>query len=109
SPFKLSVEKAALSMRNIKRMEEKTDIECPKCGSFMVVKWGKSGSFLGCSRYPECNATTPYKRVDGKITPEETKKISDVKCTSCGANMMLKRGRFGEFLGCSRYPECSTT
>lgn len=109
SPFKISVEKAAESMRNIKRMEEKTDIACAKCGSHMVVKWGKNGSFLGCSAYPDCSSTAPFKRVDGKIVPEETKQISDVKCTSCGANMVLKRGRFGEFLGCSRYPDCSTT
>lgn len=109
SPFKVSVEKANESMRNIKRMEEKTDILCTKCQAPMVVKWGKSGSFLGCSRYPDCSSTTPFKRVEGKIVPEEAKKIADVKCTSCGASMVLKRGRYGEFLGCSRYPDCSTT
>lgn len=109
TPFKVSVEKANESMRNIKRMEEKTDILCTKCGAPMVIKWGKSGSFLGCSRYPDCSSTTPFKRVDGKIVVEEVKKISDVKCNSCGASMVLKRGRYGEFLGCSRYPDCSTT
>lgn len=108
-PFKGSVEKASESMRNIKRMEEKTDIKCEKCGSFMVVKWGKNGSFLGCSAYPECSSTVPFKRVDGKIVPEEKKTVSDVKCSSCGAPMVLKRGKFGEFLGCSRYPDCSNT
>lgn len=108
-PFKASVEKATEGMRNIKRMEEKTDILCQKCGSHLVIKWGKSGSFLGCSAYPDCSFTLPYKRVDGQIVPEEAKKVSNVKCTSCGASMVVKRGRFGEFLGCSRYPDCSTT
>lgn len=108
-PFKAALEQASLNMRNIKRMEEKTDIKCEKCGSPMVVKWGKSGSFLGCSKYPECAYTVPYKRIDGKIVPEEQKQIGDIKCSSCGANMVLKRGRFGEFLGCSRYPDCSNT
>lgn len=108
-PFKVSLEKANEGMRNIKRMEEKTDIPCQKCGSHLVIKWGKSGSFLGCSAYPECSFTLPYKRVDGQIVPEEGKKVSNVECTSCGAPMVVKRGRFGEFLGCSRYPDCSTT
>ncbi len=108
-PFKESVEKANESMRNIKRMEEKTDILCPKCSSPMVVKWGKSGSFLGCSSYPECSSTMPFKRVDGKIVPEEQKRVSDIKCTSCGSPMVVKRGKYGEFLGCSRYPDCSST
>jgi DNA topoisomerase I len=108
-PFRADLEKAQTSMRNIKRMEEKTDLPCERCQSPMVVKWGKTGSFLGCSAYPDCTFTTPFKRVDGKIVPEEVKKIADVKCSSCGASMVLKRGRFGEFLGCSRYPDCSQT
>lgn len=109
STFKDAVLKASEKMRNIKRMEEKTDIACEKCGSHMVVKWGKSGSFLGCSAYPDCSSTMPFKRVDGQIVPEEKKNVGDVKCPSCGAEMQHKRGRFGEFLGCSRYPDCSTT
>ena len=108
-PFKHSVEKASEQMRNIKRMEEKTDVLCEKCGSHMVVKWGKNGSFLGCSAYPECSCTIPFKRIDGKVVPEPRKEMGDIKCPSCGSGMVLKRGRFGEFLGCSRYPDCSTT
>lgn len=108
-PFKDSVALALEKMRNIKRMEEKTNINCLKCGAPLVVKWGKTGSFLGCSAYPDCSFTSPFKRVDGEIVLEEAKKIPEIKCTSCGADMVLKRGRFGEFLGCSRYPDCSTT
>lgn len=109
TPFKEDVAKAQTSMRNIKRMEEKTEIACERCASPMVVKWGKTGSFLGCSAYPDCSYTTPFKRVEGKIVPEANTKVVDVKCSSCGASMVLKRGRFGEFLGCSRYPDCSQT
>jgi DNA topoisomerase-1 len=108
-PFKQSVEQASEQMRNIKRMEEKTDVLCEKCSAFMVVKWGKNGSFLGCSAYPECSSTVPFKRVEGKIVPEPRKEVGDIKCPSCGASMVHKRGRFGEFLGCSRYPDCSAT
>ena len=108
-PFQKEVLDAQSSMRNIKRMEEKTDIPCARCSSPMVVKWGKTGSFLGCSAYPDCSYTTPFKRVDGKIVVDESTKVVDTKCSSCGANMVLKRGKFGEFLGCSRYPDCSQT
>lgn len=108
-PFKDSVDKASKTMRDIKRMEEKTDLKCPKCSSPLIVKWGKNGSFLGCSSYPDCSFTQPFNRVDGKIVPLENKTQLDVKCPSCNAPMLLKQGKFGEFLGCSRYPDCSTT
>src|SRR6266550_1615802 len=34
---------------------------------------------------------------------------TDEKCDKCGAPMVIKFGRFGEFLACSNYPECKTT
>lgn len=36
-------------------------------------------------------------------------KVSDVICEKCGANMVHKTGRFGEFLACPNYPECKNT
>lgn len=33
-------------------------------------------------------------------------KVSDVACEKCGRMMVIKRGRFGEFLACPGYPEC---
>lgn len=39
------------------------------------------------------------------IAPEET----DQLCPNCGRKMVVREGRFGEFLGCSGYPECKTT
>ena len=93
-------------MRDIKRMEEPTDLPCEKCGTHYVIKW--NGTFLGCSAYPECKTTKPFKRVDGKIVIEEPPKV-DAKCLKCGAEMLLKSGRYGSFLGCSQYPECNGT
>lgn len=109
TPFKIAVEKAKENMRNIKRMEEKTDILCERCSAHMVIKWGKAGSFLGCSAYPSCTYTIPFKRENGLIIPLKHTQNINVKCNSCGADMVLKRGKFGEFLGCSRYPDCSFT
>src|SRR5208337_3416920 len=42
---------AGKNMRNIKRMEKKTDEKCDLCGSPLVLKWGKFGSFYACSAY----------------------------------------------------------
>ncbi len=40
-----------------------------------------------------------------KIEP----KVSDEVCPNCGKPMLIRESRFGEFLGCSGYPECKTT
>lgn len=108
-PFKATLATAQTSMRNVKRMEEPTDIECSKCKKHMVIKWGKTGSFLGCSGYPDCKSTQNFRRDDeGKIVPE-AQETTDQLCKTCGASMVIKRGRYGKFLGCSRYPECEFT
>ena len=36
-----------------------TDIPCDECGSPMVIRNGRTGPFLGCSKYPKCKATKP--------------------------------------------------
>ena len=108
-PFSADLEKAREHMRDVKREEIPTEYTCEKCGSPMVVKWGRNGSFLACQGYPECRNTKEITRgVDGsiEIVPEET---TDEVCESCGAPMKVKRGRFGSFLACSRYPDCKTT
>ena len=38
-------------------MEKPTDLICDKCGKPMVIKWGKHGSFIACTGYPECTNT----------------------------------------------------
>ena len=108
-PFKDELEKARSEMRNVKREEIPTEWVCEKCGKPMVIKWGRNGSFLACSGYPECRTTMEVvKNLDGtweKVPPQTTDEI----CETCGAPMTIKRGRFGSFLACTRYPECKTT
>jgi DNA topoisomerase-1 len=108
-PFKVELEKAKTEMRDVKREEIPTEFVCEKCGKNMVVKWGRNGSFLACQGYPECrNTKEVVKNLDGtyEIVPEPT---TDEKCETCGAPMTIKRGRFGSFLACTRYPDCKTT
>jgi DNA topoisomerase-1 len=108
-PFNESLEKAQADMKDFKAEQMPTDIACEKCGKPMVIKWGRNGQFLACSGYPDCKNTKPFVRKEnGKVeaAPEE---ITDEKCPKCGSPMVVKRGRFGKFLACSRYPECNHT
>ncbi len=109
--FKEDLAKAEVAMRDVKRQEIATDLACEKCGKPMVIKWGRMGEFLACSGYPECRNTMNFTRAeDGRIAPVKEEEITtDEKCPTCGAPMVVKRGRFGRFLACSRYPECKTS
>jgi DNA topoisomerase-1 len=107
-PFKKTLENAESQMRDIKREEKPTDLVCEKCGSPMVIKWGRMGRFLACSGYPECKNTKDFIEEDGKIKIVEDLPTDEV-CPTCGKPMVNKRGRFGRFLACSDYPTCKTT
>ncbi|MCA9463125.1 MAG: type I DNA topoisomerase [Nitrospira sp.] len=110
-PFMKDLASAETNMEDLKGKEEPTEIPCEKCGQLMVVKWGRHGHFLACPGYPECKNTKQFtKDEDGKIEiVEEQVETSDEPCEKCGSTMVVKRGRFGNFLACSKYPECKTT
>jgi DNA topoisomerase-1 len=107
-PFKETLARAEVEMRDVKREEIPTDVACEKCGHNMVIKWGKMGRFLACSNYPDCKNTKDFKEIDGKIVPVEEEQ-TDETCEKCGKPMVVKRGRFGRFLACSGYPECKSS
>jgi DNA topoisomerase-1 len=109
-PFEKDLERAKVEMRDLKREEEPTLEVCEKCGKPMVIKWGRNGYFLACSGFPECRNTKEYTRnPDGTLTVQPATRPSDQICPSCSSPMVIRRGRFGEFLACSRYPDCKTT
>jgi DNA topoisomerase-1 len=91
----------------VKHVEAKTtDTKCNKCGKPMQVKEGRFGQFLACSGYPECkNTMNATRNENGDIVAQEEPKTDEV-CELCGKPMAVKRGRFGQFLGCTGYPEC---
>jgi DNA topoisomerase I len=107
-PFKKTLDAAESEMRDVKREETKTDLVCEKCGSPMIIKWGRMGRFLACSGYPECKNTKDFVEKDGKIEVAEELPTDEI-CPTCGKPMVNKRGRFGRFLACSDYPTCKTT
>ena len=81
-PFEKTLESAKEHMKNVKRQEVPTDIQCDKCSHIMVIKWGKLGSFLACSNYPDCKNTQDFTKDDhGKIVIKP-KEFTDKKCQS---------------------------
>ncbi len=107
--FSGELSKAKKGMRNVKLEETPTDLVCEKCSSPMVIKWGKNGRFLRCSKYPDCKNTRNFTHDEnGKVQHMEPQ-TTEVKCNKCGKNMVVKEGRFGQFLACSGYPECKNT
>jgi DNA topoisomerase-1 len=109
--FKEDLAKAEVQMRDVKRQEIETDLVCEKCGTRkMVIKWGRNGEFLACPGYPECRNTMNFRREDGKIVSEKEEDVPvEDLCPKCNGAMVMKRGRFGRFLACTKYPECKGT
>ena len=99
--------------RYVKKPEvqvEETGEMCPECGSPMIYKQGRFGRFEACSNYPACK----HIKKKEKSTAASTKKKSEPvivegeKCPNCGGEVVLKKGRYGEFKACINYPKCKT-
>ncbi len=103
------------------------DILCPLCGKNMIVKLARTGKFYSCATYPDCAGA---RKIDGSImegpkdigrpcpkcgTPKEEKvvlnkdgsvrKSRSKKVVELG-KLVIREGRFGSFISCSRYPKC---
>ncbi|MFA7685990.1 MAG: DNA topoisomerase, partial [Candidatus Gracilibacteria bacterium] len=122
-PFNKNVKEKDLTLKKSDIVNAETDEICEKCGKSMIIKLGRFGKFLSCSNYPECKNARPLKNGEGghlgsdakptheqELESEEVKelkkKFKDKKCEKCGADMEVKNGKYGPFLGCSKYPEC---
>lgn len=94
--FAQDLKKAHDELEKVEIQDEVSDVECSKCGAFMVIKWGRFGKFLACPNYPECKNTKSLLNEIG------------VKCPDCADGEIVerrtKRGRL--FYGCSNYPDC---
>jgi DNA topoisomerase I len=113
--FERDLNYAEKHMQNLKAMEKPTDEKCERCGSPLVIKWGKHGSFFACSSYDK---TDPNSCTFTKENPIDLPDLDSADmqetaqeeyCENCGRPMVLKRGRFGQFMACTGYPDCKTT
>jgi DNA topoisomerase-1 len=99
-------------MLSVKGIGVPTGLPCPQCSKELHVKVGKNGPFLACEGYPECNYSRNYIRDEkGNIQALEPdhEAAEGQTCDECGKPMVVKQGRFGDFLACSGYPECKKT
>ena len=113
--FEKDLRYAHKHMENIKRMEKPTDEKCERCGSPLVIKWGKHGSFYACSSYDKENPESCTFTKENPInlpdldSADVQETTQEEYCENCGRVMVLKRGRFGQFMACTGYPDCKTT
>lgn len=84
-----------------------TDINCPECGHKLQKIWSKNKYFYGCSNYPECSFTAPLEALTFSKADYADDFDWEQKCPQCSADMILRHGKYGAFLGCSKYPDCN--
>jgi DNA topoisomerase-1 len=111
-PFRKDLDAAAEKMVSIKGVGIATGLDCQECGKPLHIKIGKNGHFLACSGYPDCKYSSDYTRDEkGNVqaVAPAAAEATDKVCAKCGKPMVLKRGRYGDFLACSGYPDCKNT
>ena len=103
-PFKEQVETKDKEVQRSDVTQELMDEDCPKCGKKLSSRLGRSGRFIGCTAYPECDYT---RNVDGEeTTASEPEVVADRKCPKCESDLWVRIGKYGKFIGCSSYPKC---
>jgi len=116
--FEEELKDAGKNMENIKRMEQVTGEKCELCGSPLILKWGKFGTFFACSAYNKKDPTSctfTKENIAGKpdLNTPEAQEAGETEeyCENCGKVMILRRGLFGPFMSCPDYnadPPCKT-
>jgi DNA topoisomerase-1 len=84
---------------------QKTDETCPQCEKPLVIKLGKYGRFYACSGFPECRFVRSLQNGnEDEAAPES--QLTEEKCEQCDSPLIMRQGKYGPFLGCSKYPDC---
>ncbi len=117
TPFRARIEEKSKELRRADFTTRPSDEVCSE-GHPMVVRLGRYGEFLACSKYPEHKETRELPgsasngaKGAGDGTAEGSGEAATPEsCPKCGAAdggvLVARRGRFGPFMGCSRYPDC---
>lgn len=94
--FEVDLKTVEKNSERVKVAVEKTGEKCPECKEGdLVIRLGRFGKFISCSRFPECKYTRQFKEEAG------------FKCPTCGAGGVVRRTKAGRrFYGCSNYPKC---
>jgi DNA topoisomerase-1 len=92
--FEGGVKLVGETAERVKVETEKLGEECPECNEGeLVIRVGKFGKFVSCSRFPDCKYTRQFKEMAG------------FNCPECGAEGVVRKTKTGrKFFGCSKYP-----
>ncbi len=97
------VDKANQEMEKI--APKTTGETCPKCGSEMVYRQSRYGTFEACSAYPKCKYIKPE---EGQKETEKT----DITCPKCKKGKIVERvakrgkNKGNTFYACDNFPKC---
>ncbi len=96
-PFSKKVKVVEKEGKRVAIVAEPTGKKCPKCKEGkLVIRMGRFGKFLSCSRFPECDYKAPY-----------VEEVKGYECPECGGKVVVRRTRRGKtFYGCANYPKC---
>ncbi len=93
-PFSQQLDHARRELPS-QRQVEMIGRDCPECDSPLILRYGRFGKFIGCSRYPDCRYKEPWLEKTG------------VACPHCGGELVEKRSKRGRrFYGCANFPAC---
>ena len=91
---------------------------CRRCGSrydlevdhiFPISKGGKSNFDNLQTLCHDCNLEKSNTVEYGAVNPKAVKQNVNVICKMCGASMVRKKGKYGDFYACPNYPKCKFT
>jgi DNA topoisomerase-1 len=96
-PFAKTLKSVGEHSKRVEIPTEKVGKKCPECEKGeQVIRVGRFGKFLSCSRFPDCKWKDTYREV-----------VKDVKCLDCGGQVLVRQTKRGKrFYGCSAYPKC---
>ena len=108
--------------RYTRQITEPTGVQCPDCadGQLVIKKTRRGRIFYGCERYPGCEYSTwqdPRKKPAGSAPSKPAAKSARKnsggavvgECPECGKDLSVRKGRYGDFVGCSGFPGCRFT
>jgi DNA topoisomerase-1 len=97
TPFEKKLGSVEKNSKRVKIEVEKLGRPCPECKEGeLVIRMGRFGKFISCSRFPDCKHTEKYLETIG------------FKCPECkeGEVIVKKTSKGRKFFGCSNYPKC---
>jgi len=96
-PLEVKIKDVEKNAKRVKIEVEKLGLKCPDCkDGDLVIRTGRFGKFISCSKFPDCKHTERYLEKIG-ITCPECKK---------GEIIIKKTGKGRKFFGCTKYPKC---